>query len=133
MKGCTQREKHAPRGLSVGNFLKAFTLVYFAISFGLSLWVGTSFEASAVLNVLVPVAGLCGLALLAANLLFGLFSLVVPLVHAQGKGFGVASRMAHTTGHFFFVYSLLLIGILGVFSAILSVHGLWSLPWRRRG
>ena len=74
MKGCTQREKHAPRGLSVGNFLKAFTLVYFAISFGLSLWVGTSFEASAVLNVLVPVAGLCGLALLAANLLFGLFS-----------------------------------------------------------
>src|ERR1041384_822655 len=67
------------------------------------------------------------------NLLFSLFSLVVPLVHARGKGFGVASRMAHTTGHFFFVYSLLLIGVLGIFSAILSVHGLWSLPWRRRG
>ncbi|PYS23062.1 MAG: hypothetical protein DMF72_10785 [Acidobacteria bacterium] len=67
------------------------------------------------------------------TLLFSLFSLVVPLVHAQGKGFGVASRMAHTTGHFFFVYSLLLIGILGVFSAILCVRGLWSLPWRRRG
>ena len=65
------------------------------------------------------------------NLLFSLFSLVVPLVHARGKGFGVASRMAHTTGHFFFVYSLLLIGVLGVFSAILSVHGLWSLPWRK--
>lgn len=67
------------------------------------------------------------------NLLFSLFSLVVPLVHSQGKGFGLASRMAHTTGHFFFVYSLFLIGVLGVFSAILSVHGLWSLPWRRRG
>jgi len=67
------------------------------------------------------------------NLLFSLFSLVVPLVHAQGKGFGVASRMAHTTGHFFFVYSLLAIGVLGIFSVILSVHGLWSLPWRRRG
>jgi hypothetical protein len=65
------------------------------------------------------------------NLLLSLFSLVVPLVHAQGKGFGLASRMAHTTGHFFFVYSLLLIGVLGVFSAILSVHGLWSLPWRK--
>jgi hypothetical protein len=65
------------------------------------------------------------------NLLLSLFSLVVPLVHSQGKGFGVASRMAHTTGHFFFVYSLLLIGVLGVFSAILSVHGLWSLPWRK--
>ena len=67
------------------------------------------------------------------TLLFSLFSLVVPLVHAQGKGFGLASRMAHTTGHFFFVYSLLLIGVLGLFSAILSVRGLWSLPWRRRG
>jgi hypothetical protein len=66
------------------------------------------------------------------NLLLSLFSLVVPLVHMQGKGAGLASRMAHTTGHFFFVYTLLAIGVLGVFSAILSVHGLWSLPWRRR-
>jgi hypothetical protein len=67
------------------------------------------------------------------NLLLSLFSLVVPLVHARGKGFGLASRMAHTTGHFFFVFSLLMMGVLGIFSAILSVHGLWSLPWRRRG
>jgi len=66
------------------------------------------------------------------TLLFSLFSLVVPLVHAQGKGFGLASRMAYTGGHFFFVFSLLAIGVLGVFSAILSVHGLWSLPWRRK-
>jgi hypothetical protein len=65
------------------------------------------------------------------SLLFSLFSLVVPLVHAQGKGFGLASRMAHTTGHFFFVFSLLAIGVLGVFSVILSVRGLWSLPWRK--
>ena len=65
------------------------------------------------------------------TLLFSLFSLVVPLVHAQGKGFGVASRMAHTTGHFFFVWTLLAIGVLGVFSVVLCVRGLWSLPWRR--
>ena len=65
------------------------------------------------------------------NLLLSLFSLVVPLVHMKGKGAGLASRMAHTSGHFFFVYSLLLIGVLGIFSAILSVHGLWSLPWRK--
>jgi hypothetical protein len=61
------------------------------------------------------------------NLLLSLFSLVVPLIHAQGKGFGIASRMAHTTGHFFFVFSLFAIGVLGIFSAILSVHGLWSM------
>ncbi len=66
-------------------------------------------------------------------LLFSLFSLVVPLVHARGKGFGLASRMAHTTGHFFFVFSLFAIGVLGVFSVILCARGLWSLPWRRRG
>ena len=64
-------------------------------------------------------------------LLFSLFSLVVPLVHARGKGFGVASRMAYTGGHFFFVFSLFAIGVLGVFSAILCLRGLWSLPWRR--
>ena len=65
-------------------------------------------------------------------LLFSLFSLVVPLVHSQGKGFGVASRMAYTSGHFFFVFSLLAIGVLGIFSVILCACGLWSLPWRRR-
>ena len=65
-------------------------------------------------------------------LLFSLFSLVVPLVHSQGKGFGLASRMAYTSGHFFFVFSLLAIGVLGIFSVILCVRGLWSLPWRRR-
>ena len=65
-------------------------------------------------------------------LLFSLFSLVVPLVHAQGKGFGLASRMSHTTGHFFFVFSLLAIGVLGVFSVILAACELWRLPWRRQ-
>ena len=65
-------------------------------------------------------------------LLFSLFSLVVPLVHSQGKGFGLASRMAYTGGHFFFVFSLLAIGVLGIFSVILCVRALWSLPWRRR-
>ena len=64
-------------------------------------------------------------------LLFSLFSLVVPLVHSQGKGFGLASRMAHTTGHFFFVFTLIAIGVLGLFSAVLSSRELWSLPWRR--
>ena len=66
------------------------------------------------------------------TLLFSLFSLVVPLVHSQGKGFGVASRMAYTGGHFFFVFGLLGIGVLAIFSILLCVHGLWSLPWRRR-
>src|SRR6266436_4610268 len=65
-------------------------------------------------------------------LLLSLFSLVVPYVHMEGKGVGVASRLAGTSGHFFFVWTLLAIGVLGLFSAILSARGLWSVPWRRR-
>jgi len=65
-------------------------------------------------------------------LLFSLLSFVVPLVHVRGKGIGVASRMAYTQGHFFFVFTLLAMGVLGIFSAILSVQGLWSQSWRKR-
>ena len=65
-------------------------------------------------------------------LLGSLFSLVVPIIHMKGKGVGVTSRLAGTSGHFFFVWTLLAIGVLGLFSAILSARGLWSLPWRRQ-
>src|SRR4029077_19580551 len=64
-------------------------------------------------------------------LLLSLFSLVVPYVHMKGKGVGVTSRLANTSGHFFFVWTLLALGVIGLFSAILSARGLWSLPWRR--
>lgn len=64
-------------------------------------------------------------------LLASLFSLVVPIIHMKGKGVGVTSRIGNTSGHFFFVWTLIAIGVLGVFSGILSARGLWSLPWRR--
>jgi hypothetical protein len=65
------------------------------------------------------------------TLLGGLFSLVVPLAHMRGKGVGVTSSIGNTSGHFFFVWTLFAIGVTGLFSAILSARGLWSLPWRR--
>jgi len=65
-------------------------------------------------------------------LLGSLLGLFVPYVHMSGaKGVGVASRLAGHQGHFFFVWTLLAIGVLSLFSVILSVRGLWSLPWRR--
>ena len=64
------------------------------------------------------------------TLLGGLFSLVVPLAHMRGKGVGVASRLAGSSGHFFFVWTLIAIGVTGILSVILSSRGLWSL---RRG
>ena len=62
----------------------------------------------------------------------GLFSLVVPLAHMRGKGVGLSSSLAHSSGHFFFVWTVIAMGVTGLFSVILSARGLWSLPWRRR-
>ena len=64
------------------------------------------------------------------TLLGGLFSLVVPLAHMRGKGVGVTSRLANSSGHFFFVWVLIAIGVTGLFSVILSARGLWSLRSR---
>ena len=93
---------------------------------------------SALGGVLILVVWLYGTLVLAERrsgyiitLLGGLFSLVVPLAHMRGKGVGITSRIAHSSGHFFFVWTLIAIGVTGLFSAILSVRGLWSLPWRR--
>ena len=92
-----------------------------------------------VCGVLITVVLLFGILVLAERrsgyiimLLGSLSSLVVPYIHMRGKGVGGASRLAGTSGHFFFVWTLIAIGVIGLFSAILSVHGLWSLPWRRR-
>ncbi len=91
-----------------------------------------------VVMVLISVVWLYGTLVLAERrsgyiimLLLSLFSLVVPYVHMKGRGVGVTSRIPNFSGHFFFVWTLLAIGVLGLFSAILSARGLWSLPWRR--
>jgi len=64
-------------------------------------------------------------------LLGSLFSLVVPIIHMKGKGAGAASKIFNSSGHFFFVWTLLVIGVLGLFSVILSARGLWNFSWRR--
>ncbi|MFN7943008.1 MAG: hypothetical protein U0X73_15565 [Thermoanaerobaculia bacterium] len=66
------------------------------------------------------------------TLLGGLFSLVVPLAHMRGRGVGAASSLAHTSGQLFFVWTLLAIGVTGLFSVLLSARGLWSLRRGRR-
>ena len=64
-------------------------------------------------------------------LLGSLFSLVVPVIHMKGKGVGVASSIGNSSGGFFFIWTLLALGVIGLFSVILSMRGLWNLPWRR--
>jgi hypothetical protein len=95
--------------------------------------------ANLVMTVIIAVVWLYGTLMLSERrsgyiiiLLGSLLAMFVPYVHMRGKGVGLASRMANTSGHFFFVWTLLAIGVLGVFSAILSTRGLWKLPWRRQ-
>ena len=64
-------------------------------------------------------------------LLGSLLSLAVPVLHMKGKGVGVASSIANSSGVFFFVWTLIALGVTALFSVILSARGLWSLPWRR--
>jgi len=63
-------------------------------------------------------------------LIGSLLGLVVPVIHMMGKGVGAGSRIANSSGAFFFVWTLIAIGVTALLSIILSLRGLWSL---RRG
>jgi len=55
--------------------------------------------------------------------------LVVPVVHMKGAGVGGA--IAKSSGAFFFIWTLLALGVTALFSVLLSARGLWEhLPWR---
>jgi hypothetical protein len=65
-------------------------------------------------------------------LLGSLLGLLVPVMHMKGAGVGGA--FARSSGAFFFIWTLLAIGVTALFSVILSVRGLWeSLPRRTAG
>ncbi|HXI31876.1 MAG TPA: hypothetical protein VNG89_25740 [Vicinamibacterales bacterium] len=60
-------------------------------------------------------------------LVASLLSAGVPVIHMRGVGMGFGTIRS---GGFFFVWTLLALGVTALFSVILSVQGLWSL---RRG
>ena len=60
-------------------------------------------------------------------LLVGLFAAGMPVIHMRGAHYG---EIAHSTGGFFFVWTLWSLGGLGGLTFILSARGLWRL---RRG
>jgi len=62
-------------------------------------------------------------------LLGSLLLLVVPIIHMKGKGVGVASGIANSSGGFFFVWTLIALGVTALFSIVLSARGLWSPQW----
>ena len=57
-------------------------------------------------------------------LLASLLGLLVPVIHMKGTGVGGA--IANSSGAFFFIWTLLSLGVTALFSVILSVRGLWQ-------
>ena len=62
-------------------------------------------------------------------LLGSLLGLLVPVIHMKGAGVGGA--LAKSSGAFFFIWTLIALGVTALFSVILSARGLWeTLPMR---
>lgn len=62
-------------------------------------------------------------------LIASLLSFGVPILHMKGKGVGIASGIANSSGGFRFVWMLIALGVLGLFSVILSARALWNPQW----
>ncbi len=87
---------------------------------------------SDMVGVLILVVWLYGTLVLAERrsgyviiLLGSLLGSLVPVVHMRGAGVG--GEIAKSSGGFFFVWTLMALGVTAIFSVILSARGLWSL------
>jgi hypothetical protein len=91
-------------------------------------------QVSNLIGVLILVVWLYGTLVLAERrsgyiiiLLGSLLGAGIPVIHMMGKGVGVGGNIAKSSGAFFFIWTLLALGVTAVFSVILSARGLWSL------
>ena len=62
-------------------------------------------------------------------LVMSLLGLVVPVIHM--KGAGVGDTIVKSSGGFFFIWTLVALGVTALFSVILSARGLWEHRPRR--
>ena len=60
-------------------------------------------------------------------LIASLLGLLVPYFHMRGNGVGVSPRVVGTSGAFFFVWTMLALGVTALFSVVLATGELWSL------
>ena len=90
-------------------------------------------KLSTIVGIFIMVAWLCGTLLLAGKrpgyivtLVFSALAFGVPVIHMTGAGMA-GGRIVNSTGKFFWVWTLLMIGVTTTFSVILSARELWSL------
>jgi hypothetical protein len=60
-----------------------------------------------------------------------LMGMGMPVLHMVLAKTVVTNEIARARGDYFFVWTLLALGVIGLFSFILSVRGLWSRRWGR--
>ena len=63
-------------------------------------------------------------------LLGSILGLAIPVVHMKGAGVGAQVARA-PSGGFFFVWTMIALGVTALFSIILSARGVWSPQWGR--
>ena len=63
-------------------------------------------------------------------LLGSLLATLVPVIHLRASGAVASGEIARSSGAFFFVWTLVALGVTSLFSAVLSVRELWRM---RRG
>ena len=94
---------------------------------------GTLFDLSAVPILAVWLYGTLVLAERRSGyviiLLGSLLGVLVPVIHM--KGAGVGGTTAKSSGAFFFIWTLIALGVTALFSVILSARGLWGHRPRR--
>ena len=65
------------------------------------------------------------------TLLGSLLGAGVPVIHFMARGGVAGGEVAKSAGGFFFVWTLIALGVTAVFGFILSARGLWSLRRHR--
>ena len=65
-------------------------------------------------------------------LLGSLLALGVSAIHMRGAGM-VGGTVGRSSEAFFWVWTLLTLGVTASFSGVLAARALWNLPWRRQG
>ena len=95
-------------------------------------------KLSTIIGVLLMAVWLCGTLMLAGRrsgyiiiLVFSILGSGVPVIHMTGAGL-VGGRIANSTGKFFWVWTLLAMGVTTVFSVIVSGRELWRLRAQSR-
>jgi hypothetical protein len=95
-------------------------------------------KLSTIIGILLMAVWLCGTLMLAGRrsgyiiiLVFSILGSGVPVIHMTGAGL-VGGRIANSTGKFFWVWTLLAMGVTTVFSVIASARELWRLGVQSR-